>query len=261
MSTILGMTGGQHDAASCLIIDGKIVACVEEERMTRIKAGNNYFSVPRLSSQKIAEMYGVTPQNADYVVFASEVPGKYIETELQSVDYDVYDHHHCHAADAYYMSGFQEPTMIITMDGGGVNDSLNVYLGNGGELTSVLRDKWYLNAQLAQLWGYSLHGIKGYDIETGGFVWKFCKDEGKLMGMAPDGHYDKRVYDILRKAVNYSNLEFFPQDTIGLARLISESMRRLGYFDTDDGIAVYAHNLQKLTEDLMLEFISDLHKL
>ena len=261
MSTILGLNGGQHDAASCLIIDGKLVACVEEERMTRVKAGNNYFSVPRLSSQKIAEMYGVTPQNADHVVFASEIPGKYIEYELNGVDYTVYDHHHCHAADAYYMSGFQEPTMIITIDGGGVDDALSVYLGKNGELTRVLRDKWYLNAQLAQLWGYSLHGIKGFDAEKGGFVWKFCKDEGKLMGMAPDGYYDERVYNILRKAVNYSNLEFFPQDTIGLARLISESMRRMGYFDTDEGIAVYAYNLQKLTEDLVLEFISDLHKL
>ena len=63
------------------------------------------------------------------------------------------------------------------------------------------------------------------------------------MGMAPDGYYDERVYNILRKAVNYSNLEFFPQDTIGLARLITESMRRMGYFDTDEGIAVYAYNL------------------
>ena len=261
MSAIYGLNGGQHDAASCLIIDGEIVACIEEERMTRIKSGNNYFSVPRLSTAKIQEIYGVGPTDCDHLVFASEIPGKYIKKELKPDKFDVYDHHDCHAATAYYTSGFQEPTLIVTLDGGGVDDSLGVYLGKNGEMNRVLKDKFYLNAQIAQLWGYSLHGIKGFDAEKGGFVWKFCKDEGKLMGMAPDGYYDERVYNILRKAVNYSNLQFFPQDTIGLARLISESMRRMGYFDTDEGIAVYAHNLQKLTEDLVLEFLDDLHKL
>lgn len=261
MSTIFGLNGGQHDASSCLIIDGQIVSCIEEERMTRIKAGNNYFSVPRLSSKKISEMYGVSPLTADHLVFSSEIPGKFIETELQTENFDVFDHHQCHAAGAYYTSGFQEPTLVVTMDGGGVDDTMSVYVANNGELTRVMKDRFCMSAQIGHLWGYSLHGIKGWNSEKGEFVWKFCKDEGKLMGMAPDGYYDERVYNILRKAVNYADLHFFPQDTIGLARLISESMRRLGYFEDDEGIAVYAHNLQKLTEDLFLEFLDDVHKL
>jgi len=41
MSSIYGFFGGSHSPATSLIIDGEIVCCIEEERITRIKAGDN----------------------------------------------------------------------------------------------------------------------------------------------------------------------------------------------------------------------------
>lgn len=259
MSKIYGLYGGQHDASACLIVDGEIKYCVEEERINRIKSGNNYFSVPRESLQSIETISGVSVNDVDHLVFAEMTPGRFISESI-SRDYESYDHHDCHMAGAYYTSGMSGKVMTITMDGGGNNNAISVYLCEDGKTQEVFRDDWSTSGQIAQLWGYILYGIKGvYD--NGEFVWKACKDEGKLMGMAPDGHYDERIYKFLKQVISYKNLQFYPADTIGKARFLGETMRRNGWFDTDEQIAVFAHNLQLVTEELVLEFFGDLHKM
>ena len=42
MSSIYGFFGGSHSPSTSLIVDGEIILCVEEERLTRIKSGDNY---------------------------------------------------------------------------------------------------------------------------------------------------------------------------------------------------------------------------
>jgi carbamoyltransferase len=42
MSKILGISAFYHDSAASLVINGKIVACVQEERFTRIKHDSSY---------------------------------------------------------------------------------------------------------------------------------------------------------------------------------------------------------------------------
>ena len=37
MSCVLGISAGYHDAAAALIIDGQLIAAMQEERFTRIK--------------------------------------------------------------------------------------------------------------------------------------------------------------------------------------------------------------------------------
>ena len=39
---ILGISAFYHDSAATLLIDGKIIASVQEERFTRIKHDKNY---------------------------------------------------------------------------------------------------------------------------------------------------------------------------------------------------------------------------
>ena len=56
MSSIYGFFGGSHSPATSLVIDGEIVCCVEEERITRIKAGDNFDAVAEQSS-KVVEDY------------------------------------------------------------------------------------------------------------------------------------------------------------------------------------------------------------
>lgn len=259
MSKIYGLYGGQHDASAVYIENGDIKFCIEEERINRIKSGNNYFSVPKESLETIENLIGVTVNEVDHLVFAEMTPGKFISENITR-DYETYDHHDCHMAGAYYTSGMSGKVMTITMDGGGVNNAMSVHLCEDGNSTRVHKDIRHTSGQISQVWGYILSGIKGVT-PNGEFVWKMCKDEGKLMGMAPDGHFDERIYMFLKQIISYKNLQFYPSDTIGGARFLGEIMRRNGWFDTDEKIAVFAHNLQLVTEELVLEFFNDLHQM
>ena len=42
MTSILGISAFYHDSAASLVIDGKIVSAVQEERFSRIKHDSNY---------------------------------------------------------------------------------------------------------------------------------------------------------------------------------------------------------------------------
>ena len=53
MTKILGISAFYHDSAAALIEDGKIVSCIQEERISRKK---NDHSFPRLSIKKILEI-------------------------------------------------------------------------------------------------------------------------------------------------------------------------------------------------------------
>ena len=70
MSTIYGFYGGGHNSSTTLMVDGKIVHCVEEERMNRIKAGNYHEDdFPILSSNEIAKRTGIPFRDTDHMVF------------------------------------------------------------------------------------------------------------------------------------------------------------------------------------------------
>lgn len=64
---ILGI-GDNHDAGAALILDGKIVAAVNEERLTRIKLSGGF---PSLSIRKVLEIAKISPRRIDKVVIAS----------------------------------------------------------------------------------------------------------------------------------------------------------------------------------------------
>jgi carbamoyltransferase len=99
----------------------------------------------------------------------------------------------------------------------------------------------------------------GYDQYFQG-IWRICKDEGKLMGMAPNGHYDEKIYKILNSCIDYKNLKFFPSNTQGKTQLVIDSMYQKGYFNTRTKREIFSYNLQKLTEDLFISFLNDLHE-
>jgi carbamoyltransferase len=88
-----------------------------------------------------------------------------------------------------------------------------------------------------------------------------CKDEGKLMGMAADGHYDEKIYRILNSIIDYKNLRFFPSNTSSRTMITLDTMFNMGEFSTQEKRNIFCYNLQKLTNDLFLNFLNDLHKL
>ena len=66
MTSILGISAFYHDSAAALIIDGEIIAAVQEERFTRIK---HDFSYPFNSIEFVLNFSGLKLNEIDHVVF------------------------------------------------------------------------------------------------------------------------------------------------------------------------------------------------
>jgi predicted NodU family carbamoyl transferase len=118
MSSIYSFFSGSHSATSALIVDGEIRYVLEEERLSRIKVGDNYESFPNLSSSKIVELSGLQIKDADHRIMVEPVPDLYAD-ELTNGKYERVSHHESHCYGAYFTSGMEGKVMTISYDGGG----------------------------------------------------------------------------------------------------------------------------------------------
>jgi len=259
MSSIYGFFAGSHSPVVSLVKDGEIVSCIEEERMTRIKSGDNYDAYPELSSDIIQKFTKLNIEDSDFKVFAQPTPDKFA-SRITGGDYEKVSHHDSHCYGVYYTSGMEGKVMTISYDGGGDFSVMKIYLCEDGKMTLLKDDRISEFGSLSHLWGFSTSGIMGYDKYDEG-VWKMCKDEGKLMGMAPNGRFDKDIYNMLNSCIDYENLRFFPSGTATKTKFLIDSMYRKGYFNTQEKREIFSYNLQKLTEDLFLKFLNDLHQI
>lgn len=124
MSKILSIAATFHDCGVAYIEDGKIVCALEEERFKRLKGIFNQFSFPELSLQALKNQFGVSPFDEDVIVVMPKpvVCGlDYIKQILERKDIYLFEHHECHAATAFLLSGFTGDATILTLDGGDSN--------------------------------------------------------------------------------------------------------------------------------------------
>jgi len=258
MSSIYGFFGGSHNPATSLVIDGEIVCCVEEERITRIKSGDNFDALAELSSKVVENYSNLKIIDSDYKVFVEPVTDNFAN-RLSNFNYDRVSHHDAHCYGAYFTSGMEGKTITISYDGGGDNSVMKVYTCEDGKMNLLYKYNMCETGSLSHLWAFSTNGIMGYDKYFEG-NWKMCKDEGKLMGMAPNGHYDEKIYKFLNSCIDYKDLKFFPSNTAGKTQIVIDSMYQKGYFNTKTKKEIFSYNLQKITEDLFLSFLNDLHQ-
>jgi carbamoyltransferase len=94
--------------------------------------------------------------------------------DLRKVKFTYLDHHLCHAASAFYLSGF-ESAAVITADGAGERAAARVSVGQGGTIRTVLNHN--LPNSLGHLYSFVTEHI--------GF--KPFSDEYKVMGLAGYG--------------------------------------------------------------------------
>ena len=196
MSSIYSFFAGSHSATSALIVDGEIKYVIEEERLDRIKSGDNHESFPYLSSSKIEKLSGLRIKDSDYRIFVEPVPDLYAD-ELTKGNYERVSHHDSHCYGSYFTSGMEGKVMTISYDGGGDKSMMKIYLCEEGKMTLLKSMDFSTFGSISHLWGFSTTGILGFG-ETGKSIWKICKDEGKLMGMAADGYYDENIIRIMR---------------------------------------------------------------
>ena len=209
MTAILGISAFFHDSAACLVIDGEVVAAVQEERFTREK---NDAAFPRQAIDYCLSVRGLTPAGIDYVAFYDKPLVKFerlLETYLSYAPAGLasfsaamppwlttklflrnvitrefggrlrapiafMDHHESHAASAFFPSPFDEAA-IVTIDGVGEWSTATVGVGRGRtiELTQQVRFPHSLGLLYSAFTYYC-----GFAVNSG---------EYKLMGLAPYG--------------------------------------------------------------------------
>ncbi|MCP4125056.1 MAG: hypothetical protein GY751_25250 [Bacteroidetes bacterium] len=183
---VLGINGGvrmgYQDIAAALVVDGRVVAAVEEERLNRIKHSPG--RIPQESIQAVLDIAGLEMQEVDLVVSHGSTWGIVYETILaqylirhfgHSPKIERIHHHIAHAASAYYPSGMDE-AMILTMDASGDGIALQKAVGKDGALKMI--------EQISRT--NSLGVFYSMMSQFCGFVRD--TDEYKLMGLAPYGN-------------------------------------------------------------------------
>lgn len=258
MSVIYGFYGGSHSASSSLMIDGEIIYCIEEERLTRLKSGYDHDSLPKLSSKEIEKISGYNIVDADYKIFVNPIVESFARNITDNC-YETTSHHDAHNYGAYFTSGMNGKVISISHDGGGDFSVMKVFLCEDGKMTLVYQYDWADTGSLAHLWAFTTSQFMGYTEDKSDTIWHMCVDEGKIMGMAPEGHYDENIYRMLNSCIDYNNFKFFPHSTGWRVKFLVETLREQGYLNTKKQREIFAYNLQKLTEDLFLKFLNDLH--
>lgn len=213
---ILGVHIG-HDSSAALIVDGKVVADVAEERFSRIKhdAGLpiksidyclnsqglhitdiDIIAVPAIGSvpelNYLFELKGEQKENFTkqrrMLEFAKRIMNKpaakpplYFKTfPISSKQKIVHvEHHLAHAASAYYTSGSADKQLVVTIDGAGDGYSIVIWRAENGKITPL--KKFPVSASIG--WFYSN--------VTEALGWWHGDGEGKTMGLAPYGDYEK----------------------------------------------------------------------
>ena len=212
-SYLLGISAGYHDSAAAIVVDGEVKGAVEEERFTGIKHDNSF---PINSINWLLDEVGIKPTELTAVCYYEDPRkkldriekslkrggiknifkrGKILErNKRQYLDFEkdmrnligekvpiiFGDHHYSHAAYAYYTSDFKEAS-IITVDGVGEWDTLDLFHAEGNKLVKL--EGIDFPSSLGML----------YSTFTAFLGFKPLEGEYKVMGLAPYG--DPSVYE------------------------------------------------------------------
>lgn len=99
-----------------------------------------------------------------------------------------FNHHHFHAASAFYCSHFDE-ALVIVIDGTGERESSSIWVGENGRLTKLAQFDWpnslgVLYADFTEFLGFERN-----------------QGEGKTMGLATYGELYPRMKSILSEKI------------------------------------------------------------
>jgi carbamoyltransferase len=201
-SNIIGISAFFHDAAACLLCDGKLVAAASEERFSRIKHDP---SLPVNAVAFCLKKAGLSIADIDCIAYYED-PAKKMSRQLwmisqskqKSVESDdrqcdpqraereirtllqfngpieYVDHHLSHAASSFFFSGFEDAA-IFTVDG--VGEWATTAYGRGSGASIALFEEVHFPNSLGLL----------YTAITTYLGFSANESEYKVMGLAPYG--------------------------------------------------------------------------
>ena len=288
---VLGVSCYYHDAAACLLRDGRIVAAAEEERFTRKKHDSGF---PNRAIEFALRQGGIEAKDVDVVGFYDKPVLKFsriLETFLSVAPRGLTswmhfgpiwmreklwieshvrkglpgykgkilfaEHHESHAASAFYASPF-ERAAVLTLDGVGewATSSFGVGEGHDLRITKEIRFPHSLGLLYSAITYYL-----GFRVNSG---------EYKVMGLAPYGepkYVDlllENVIDLRADGSFRLNLDYFGyltglrMTTPKLDELLGRTRRKpeseLEQFHMD-----VARSVQVVTEEAMLRMARFAH--
>ncbi len=290
-----------HDPSAALLIDGEIVAAAEEERFIRDKHAKNrmplnaarfcleFAGVEARDVDVVAFPYApigldtparwhyakrhwYAPDRALDALFNGNrryrrnrgrvlVMGTALGIDWSTTQFVPVEHHLAHASSAYHLSGFDERTAILGVDGKGEYATTFFGYGEGGRIHKI---KELYDPD-------SISGVYGAMTEYLGF--EMLDGEYKVMGMAPYGDANRHDLSRLFRWQSRDEVEVDTRyvNTIGLRRYREDGV---GYYfsqklvdwlgprrvdeSIDEPFVDYAASLQRLFEDTCLRLV-DIH--
>src|SRR5262245_2487556 len=239
---IVGISGYYHDAAACVLKDGKLVAAAEEERFSRIKHDGR---LPSAAFMYCLREAGLGILDVDCVAY-NELPERKVSRQLwagrrprggtpvgwldgQRPEREIrellgfegriekFSHHASHGASAFFYSGFRDAA-VLTVDAVGEWTTTSFGKGHGASL-ELLHEVAFPHS--LGLFYSALTAFLGFEVNEG---------EYKVMGLAPYG--TPRLVETLSALVRTADDGSYELD--------------LSYFDFGQGDSLYTPALGEL---------------
>jgi len=215
-ANFLTPNGKTNETSVSFVKDGTLSTCIAEERLSRIKLDGNFphralkkvLEIEKLSAEDIdtiaVPFLHPTKTNFNYlksawstffdtgVFLKNQIPDftwntvynklkapKFFTYDIDGKEFklELYDHHACHAAGAYYCSPF-EKALVVTLDGGGDGYDGSVYVGQGTKLVNLFKIPHFQSPGTM------------YSAITSDLGFKRHRHEGKITGLAAYGNND-----------------------------------------------------------------------
>lgn len=287
---ILGISCYYHDAAACLIKDGRIIAAAEEERFTRLKHDTSF---PINAINYCLKEAGIKGKELDYVGFYEKpllkferllsqhlemfpmsfwsfykalpswineklrVPGTIRKKIGYKGDIIFVEHHLAHAASSFLVSPF-EKSAILTTDG--IGEWATTTLGYGDKNEIMIEKEIQFPHSLGLL----------YSTVTAFLGFKVNDHEYKVMGLAPYGkptYYDKfkKLIKVNKDGGYRLDMRYFVYHyklTMPSRKFIKEfGPIRKREEKIEQRHKDIAASLQKITEEILFHLANHLYKM
>lgn len=230
-----------HDAGAVLVVDGEVVAALEEERIDRLKH-SNYF--PSNAIRSCLSTESLTFGDVDIVAYFfaesyvdHQLRREYLRNpklQIRSARELLTDncreefgtappkvafvqHHLAHAESAFAHSGYEE-TLVAILDGNGENESTSIFQASGKSLTPlraypISLSVGHLYSGAIRLLGYKrFDEYKAMGLAPYGDRRRFRELFGSLYELKSDGEYD---LDLRQVHTRFLDAGFEPRRSLG----------------------------------------------
>ena len=248
MKIILGINANHADSSACIIINNKIVAAIEEERINRVKHFSGYpikaiqecLNIGKIKSTEITDiafntkpLSNIVPKSLFFLKnlsFRKNQPIKRVLKKMnikkkllenfklnKNIKFHFVEHHLAHIASAFYPSGFSRANGL-SIDGSGDFVSCAIAECEGKKIK--IKKKTFFPHSL----GIFYHGMTQF------LGFKFYGEEYKMMGLAAYGvpkYFDKIKKNLFLDDKNNLfklNLEYFNHQKPGYKYITGENL-------------------------------------